>query len=103
MKKSVPYNHSQRRAIPTLKRKQITKEEPKLIEPIVETVLNPASQAKLNLLAEKEAELEQVFKIKEKSDALVICFNELAEGITIYSKEHKVFLILWLIGIECLA
>lgn len=97
MKKSVKYNHLQRRTNPTLKKKQNAKEEQQLqqqqqqqqlksIEPIEEPVLNPASQAKLALLAEKEKELEQVFKIKEKSDALVKCFQDLAEGVTDLSK-----------------
>lgn len=94
MKKSVKYNHLQRRTNPTLKKKQNAKEEqqqqqqqqPKSIDPIEEPVLNPASQAKLALLAEKEKELDQVFKIKEKSDALVKCFQDLAEGITDLSK-----------------
>lgn len=83
---------SQRKPNALVKKRQSTQRQQQQqqpeesILPIVEPVVNPASQAKLDLLAEKEAELNQVLKIKEKSDALVKCFNDLAEGITNVSK-----------------
>lgn len=72
-----------------LKKRKAPVEEPAIIIPVQEPIINPAPQAKLDSLREKEIELEKILKIQQKSDELAKGTSDLAEGIKILSDGAK--------------